>query len=42
MKARFLIAIAENDDKEEPQVKNVLRESFAKAGERAERGAESS
>jgi carboxymethylenebutenolidase len=31
MKAHYLIAIAENDDKREPEAKNVLRESFAKA-----------
>ena len=31
MKAQFLIAIAENDDQKEPDVKNTLRESFAKA-----------
>jgi carboxymethylenebutenolidase len=31
MKAHYLIAIAENDDKREPETKNVLRESFAKA-----------
>jgi carboxymethylenebutenolidase len=31
MKAHFLIAIAENDDKREPQVKVVLRDAFAKA-----------
>jgi len=31
MKAHFLIAIAENDDTQEPDAKNVLRESFAKA-----------
>jgi carboxymethylenebutenolidase len=31
MKAQFLIAIAENDDQREPEVKNVLRDSFAKA-----------
>jgi carboxymethylenebutenolidase len=31
MKAHFLIAIAENDDKREPQVKVVLRDEFAKA-----------
>ena len=31
MKAQFLIAIAENDDQKEPDVKNMLRESFAKA-----------
>jgi carboxymethylenebutenolidase len=36
MKASFLIAIAENDDAEEPEAKNVLRESFAKAGLPAE------
>jgi carboxymethylenebutenolidase len=31
MKAHFLIAIAENDDQKEPEVKNVLKEAFAKA-----------
>jgi carboxymethylenebutenolidase len=31
MKAQFLIAIAENDDQREPDVKNILRDSFAKA-----------
>jgi carboxymethylenebutenolidase len=31
MKARCLIAIAENDDQREPEAKNVLRDSFAKA-----------
>lgn len=31
MKAHFLIAIAESDDKKDPQSKVVLRESFAKA-----------
>jgi carboxymethylenebutenolidase len=31
MKAQFLIAVAENDDMKEPETKNVLRESFAKA-----------
>jgi carboxymethylenebutenolidase len=31
MRAHYLIAIAENDDKREPDTKNVLRESFAKA-----------
>ena len=31
MKAQFLIAIAENDDQREPEVKNILREAFAKA-----------
>ncbi len=36
MKARFLIAIAENDDQREPEVKNILRESFAKAHLQAE------
>ena len=36
MKAHFLIAIAENDDKQQPEAKNVLHESFAKAGLPAE------
>lgn len=31
MQARFLFAIAENDDERAPQVKTVLRETFAKA-----------
>jgi carboxymethylenebutenolidase len=31
MKASFLIAVAENDDMREPDVKGVLKESFAKA-----------
>jgi carboxymethylenebutenolidase len=31
MKAHFLIAIAENDDKRQPEAKDVLREYFAKA-----------
>ena len=31
MKAHFLIAIAENDDQQQPDVKNVLKDSFAKA-----------
>lgn len=31
MKAHYLIAIAENDDQKQPEAKNVLRESFAKA-----------
>jgi len=31
MRAHFLIAIAENDDQKQPEAKNVLRESFAKA-----------
>jgi len=30
MKASFLIAVAANDDEAEPEVKNVLRETFAK------------
>ena len=35
-KAHYLIAIASNDDEAEPEVKNVLRETFAKAGLPAE------
>ena len=31
MKGHYLIAIAENDDKQQPDAKNVLRDSFAKA-----------
>ncbi len=31
MKAQYLFAIAENDDMREPESKNVLRETFAKA-----------
>ena len=31
MKARYLIAIAENDDERDPDAKNLLREAFAKA-----------
>jgi carboxymethylenebutenolidase len=31
MKAQYLIAIAENDDQRQPDAKNVLRDSFAKA-----------
>ena len=31
MKAHFLIAIADNDDKRQPEAKDVLRETFAKA-----------
>ena len=31
MKAHFLIAIAENDDQKQPEAKNALRDSFAKA-----------
>jgi carboxymethylenebutenolidase len=36
MKAHYLIAIAENDDKQQPNAKDVLRESFAKANLPAE------
>jgi carboxymethylenebutenolidase len=36
MKAHFLIAIAENDDQKQPEAKNVLRDSFAKASLPAE------
>jgi carboxymethylenebutenolidase len=36
MKAHFLIAIAENDDQREPAVKDILRDSFAKANLPAE------
>ncbi len=36
MKAHFLIAIADNDDKNQPEAKTVLRESFSKAGLPAE------
>ncbi|MEM8769142.1 MAG: dienelactone hydrolase family protein [Pseudomonadota bacterium] len=36
MQASFLIAIAENDDEQEPDTKNVLRETFASAGLPAE------
>jgi carboxymethylenebutenolidase len=36
MKAQYLFAIAANDDEAEPDVKNVLRETFAKAGLPAE------
>lgn len=31
MKAQFLFAVAENDDQKEPEAKNVLKETFAKA-----------
>jgi carboxymethylenebutenolidase len=31
MKAHYLIAIAENDDQKQPDAKNVLRDTFAKA-----------
>jgi carboxymethylenebutenolidase len=36
MKAHYLVAIAENDDEKQPDAKNVLRDSFAKAGLPAE------
>jgi carboxymethylenebutenolidase len=36
MKAQMLIAVAENDDQREPNVKNTLKESFAKANLPAE------
>lgn len=36
MKADFLIAIAENDHEKEPHAEGVLKESFAKAGLKAE------
>jgi carboxymethylenebutenolidase len=36
MKAQFLIAVAANDDQREPDTKNVLRDSFAKASLPAE------
>ncbi len=36
MNAQFLFAIAENDDEDEPEVKNVLRETFESAGLPAE------
>ena len=35
-KARFLVAIARNDDEKEPKTKDVLRDAFAKAGRPAE------
>ena len=31
MKAHFLFAVAENDDQKDPEAKNVLRETYAKA-----------
>jgi carboxymethylenebutenolidase len=31
IKAQYLIAIAESDDKQQPEAKTVLRDSFAKA-----------
>jgi len=36
IRARFLIAIAESDDKRQPEAKDVLREAFAKANVPAE------
>ena len=36
MKASFVFAIAANDDEKQPEAKNVLRESFAKANLPAE------
>jgi carboxymethylenebutenolidase len=36
MKASFLIAVAENDDQREPDVKNILKEHFSKANLSAE------
>jgi carboxymethylenebutenolidase len=36
IKAQFLFAVAENDDERDPEAKNVLRETFAKAGLPAE------
>lgn len=36
MKAKYLICVAENDDAKEPEVKNVLREAFMKAGNPAD------
>jgi carboxymethylenebutenolidase len=36
MKAQFLIAVAENDDMRDPTSKTILRESFDKAGLKAE------
>jgi carboxymethylenebutenolidase len=36
MKASFLFAVAENDDQREPEAKNVLKETFAKANLPAE------
>jgi carboxymethylenebutenolidase len=36
MKAHYLIAIADNDDKRQPEAKEVLRDSFAKAKLHAE------
>ncbi len=36
MKARFLIAVAENDDQRDPKAKDTLASSFAEAGLKAE------
>jgi carboxymethylenebutenolidase len=36
IKAQYLFAIAENDDQRDPDAKNVLRDTFAKAGLPAE------
>jgi carboxymethylenebutenolidase len=36
MKAQYLFAVAENDDEREPEAKNVLRDTFAKANLQAE------
>ena len=36
MTGHYLIAIAENDDKQQPDAKNVLRDSFSKTKSRAE------
>jgi carboxymethylenebutenolidase len=36
MKVQYLFAVAENDDEREPEAKNVLRDTFAKAGLAAE------
>ena len=36
MKAQFLIAVAENDDKRDPNAKEVLRDSFSKSDLKAE------
>jgi carboxymethylenebutenolidase len=36
MKASFLFAVAENDDMQDPNAKNVLRETYDKAGLQAE------
>ncbi len=36
MKAQYLIAIADNDDKSQPEAKTVLRDTFGKAGLKAE------